>query len=507
VGKKMRRIVECVPNFSEGRRSDVVAQIKAAISSAPGVKLLDAEMDADHNRSVLTFAGRPESVEEAAFRAIDLAAQLIDMDQHEGEHPRLGATDVVPFVPISGVTMQECVEMARRLGERVGSELQIPIYLYEKAATRPERVNLADVRRGEYEALKEEIGTRAERAPDFGPRQLGKAGATVIGAREPLIAYNVYLNTSDLKVAQAIARAVRHSTGGLRFVKALGLYIEQRGLVQVSMNLTDYRRTPVHRVVEMIRREAQRYGLNVVSCELVGLIPRQALVDAAEYYLQLEDFQEEMVLESHLEEPDATPELFLDAVAEGTPTPGGGSVAALAGALAAALTSMVCHLTLNKRPDEPASADIEWVLGHAQTLRGELSALVEQDSRAYEAVLEAYRKPQGSPQEKEERSTAVQNALEGAARVPLEVAEGAVKVQQLLSPLLEKGLGSAASDVGVAAYAAQAALKGASLNVRTNLRSLRDETLAQGLQEQLSSLEQRSGELMASLERELAARV
>jgi glutamate formiminotransferase/formiminotetrahydrofolate cyclodeaminase len=503
----MSRIVECVPNFSEGRRNDVVDQIKEAITSVPGVKLLDAELDADHNRSVLTFAGQPESVEEAAFRAIERAAELIDMDQHHGEHPRLGATDVVPFVPISGVTTEECVEMARRLGERVGRELQIPVYLYEKAATRPERVNLADVRRGEYEALKEEIETKAERAPDFGPRRVGKAGATVIGAREPLIAYNVYLDTADLKVAQAIARAVRHSSGGLRFVKALGLYIEQRGLVQVSMNLTDYRRTPVFRVVEMIRREAQRYGVGVVSSELVGLIPRQALLDAAEYYLQLEGFRRETVLESHLEEPEATPELFLDAVAAGTPTPGGGSVAALAGALAAALTSMVCQLTLNKKPGQPAREDLERILGQARTLKGELSGLVEQDARAYEAVLEAYRKPQGSPEEKEERSAAVLSALEGAARAPLQVAEGAAKLLELLPPLLETGLPSAASDVGVAAYLAQAAITGASLNVRTNLRSLRDETLAQGLQEQLGSLEMSCEESMATLERELAVRL
>ncbi len=500
----MSRIVECVPNFSEGRRRHVVDQIEEAITSVPGVKLLDAELDPDHNRSVLTFAGQPESVEEAAFRAMERAAELIDMDQHEGEHPRLGATDVVPFVPISGVTMEECVEMARRLGKRVGDQLQIPVYLYEKAATRRERVNLADVRRGEYEALQEEIQTKEERAPDFGPRRLGKAGATVIGAREPLIAYNVYLNTADLKVAEDIARAVRHSSGGLRFVKALGLYIEQRGLVQVSMNLTDYRRTPVFRVVEMVKREAQRYGVNVVSSELVGLIPRQALLDAAEYYLQLEGFQGEMVLESHLEEPETTPQLFLDAVAAGTPTPGGGSVAALAGALAAALTSMVCQLTLHK---QPGAEDMDRILQQAQTLRGELSGMVESDARAYDAVLQAYRKPQGSPQEKEERAAAIQSALEGAARVPLRVAEGAVQVLQLLPPLLETGLPSAASDVGVAAYLAQAALKGASLNVRTNLRSLRDQALAQGLQEQLGSLEMSCGEALATLERELAARV
>jgi len=392
------KLVECVPNFSEGRRKEVVEQIEAAVASVSGVKLLDLEMDADHNRSVLTFAGRPEGVEEAAFRAVEKAAALIDMDQHQGEHPRLGATDVVPFVPISGVSMEECVEMARRLGERVGRELQIPVYLYEKAAARPERVNLADVRRGEYEALKKEIATRPERAPDFGPLRVGKAGATVIGAREPLIAYNVYLDTEDLRIAQTIARAVRFSSGGLPFVKALGLYIEQRGLVQVSMNLTDYRRTPVHRVVEQIRREAARYGATVVSSELVGLIPRQALLDAAGYYLQMEDFKPDKILESHLEEPEATPEAFLDALAEGTPTPGGGSVAALGGALAAALASMVCNLSLNKKPDETAESNLQEMLGCVEALRSELTALVEQDAAAYQGVLQAYMMPKASSQ-------------------------------------------------------------------------------------------------------------
>jgi glutamate formiminotransferase/formiminotetrahydrofolate cyclodeaminase len=500
----MARIVECVPNFSEGGRDEVVAQIKEAIASVPGVKLLDWEMDADHNRSVITFAGKPEAVEEAAFHGIKTAASLIDMDRHEGEHPRIGATDVVPFVPISGVTMEECVEIARRLGERVGTELEIPVYLYEKAATRPERVNLANVRRGEYEALKEEIASKPERKPDFGPSRLGKAGATVIGAREPLIAYNVYLDTDDLKVAQAIARAVRFSSGGLRFVKALGLYIEQRGLVQVSMNLTDYRRTPVHRVVEMIRREAQGYGANVVSSELVGLIPRQALLDAAEYYLQIEDFQPEMVLESHLEEPETTPEAFLDAVAAGTPTPGGGSVSALAGALAAALAGMVCHLSLNKEPSAQSPSEI---LKRVQARRRELTALVEQDALAYQGVLEAYRKPKGSAKEKKERTAAVQEALEQAARVPLGAANGAVEVLELLPKLLEKGLPSAASDVGVAAYMAQAAVKGAALNVRTNLSSLRKKGLAERLEQELVSLEDRASQLMDEVERGLADKI
>ena len=294
----MRKIVECVPNFSEGRRTEVIDQIAEAVAAVPGVHVLDVQSDADHNRTVVTFAGEPEAVEEAAFRGIQEAAELIDMDLHRGEHPRMGAADVVPFVPIKNVTMEDCVAIVRRVGERVGRELDIPIYLYEEAATRPERRNLADVRRGEYEGIKAEIETRPEREPDFGPRHVGKAGATAIGARPPLIAYNVYLGTDDVEIAKAIARAVRHSSGGLRYVKALGLLV--KGQAQVSMNLTDYRRTPVHRVMEMIRREAERYGVSVVESELIGLIPNEALVEVAEFYLQLGDFSSRQILENRL---------------------------------------------------------------------------------------------------------------------------------------------------------------------------------------------------------------
>ncbi len=296
----VRKIVECVPNFSEGRRREVIDEIAAAISAVPGARVLDVKSDADHNRTVVTFVGEPEVVEEAAYRGVERAVDLIDMEKHRGEHPRLGAADVVPFVPISGVTMAECVEMARRLGERIGRELSIPVYLYEKAATRPERRNLADIRQGEYEGLRAEIGTNPQRAPDFGPARIGKAGATVVGARLPLIAFNVYLSTDDVEIARAIARAVRHSSGGLRYVKALGLLVE--GQAQVSMNLTGYRQTPIHRVLEMIRREAARYGVSVVRSEVVGLIPNEALVDAARFYLQLDGFSPDQILENRLAE-------------------------------------------------------------------------------------------------------------------------------------------------------------------------------------------------------------
>jgi glutamate formiminotransferase len=296
----VKQIVESVPNFSEGRRQAVIEQIVTAMSGVTGVRVLDVQSDQDHNRSVVTILGAPQPVVEAAFQGIAKAAELIDMNHHRGGHPRMGATDVVPFVPVQGVTMEECAALAHQLGERVGTELNIPVYLYEAAATRPERQNLADVRRGEYEGLKEEIATNPDRAPDFGPAIMGAAGATAIGARPPLIAFNVYLSTSDVAPAKAIAKAIRHSSGGLRFVKALGLLVE--GQAQVSMNLTDYRQTPIYRVLELIRAEAARYGLQVTRSEVVGLLPVQVLVDTAQFYLQLDGFSPDQILENRLAE-------------------------------------------------------------------------------------------------------------------------------------------------------------------------------------------------------------
>lgn len=292
-------IVECIPNFSEGQRLQVVTAIRKTIESVEGVYVLDTHIDRDHHRSVITYAGDPTSVEEAAFRMISKAAELIDMTRHKGEHPRIGATDVVPFVPIEEVEMEDCVAMAQRLGKRVGEELGIPVYLYEKAATLPERKRLENVRRGQYEGLKAEISTHPERAPDFGPAILGTAGATVIGARDFLIAFNVYLTTEDVSVAQKIAKAIRFSSGGLRYVKALGVLV--KGRAQVTMNLTDFRKTPIHLVVETIRREAARYGVFVHHSELVGLIPQRALIDAAQWHLQLDQFEHHQVLETRLQ--------------------------------------------------------------------------------------------------------------------------------------------------------------------------------------------------------------
>ncbi len=293
---KMDKIVECVPNFSEGQRKEVVEEIANAIAGA-GVKILDREMDADHNRSVITFAGAPAAVEEGAFRGIQTAARLIDLDTHRGEHPRIGATDVVPFVPVSGVTMDDCIAMARRVGERVGRELDIPVYLYERAATRPENRDLAYIRRGEYEALKQEIATRPDRAPDFGPRRVGKAGATVIGARPYLIAYNVNLATSDLQVAKDIARTIRERTGGLRSVKAKGFMLHERNIAQVSMNLTDFTVTGMLTAFNTVKAEAEKRGVQVLESELIGLVPLEALTQIAAQSLKLPSLNANQVVE------------------------------------------------------------------------------------------------------------------------------------------------------------------------------------------------------------------
>ncbi len=292
----MDKIIECVPNFSEGRRQEVVEEIANAIAGA-GVKILDREMDADHNRSVITFAGAPAAVEEGAFRGIQTAARLIDLDTHRGEHPRIGATDVVPFVPVSGVTMDDCVAMARRVGERVGRELSIPVYLYERAATRPENRDLAYIRRGEYETLKREIATRPDRAPDYGPRRVGKAGATVIGARPYLIAYNVNLATSDLQVAKDIAKTIREKNGGLKSVKAKGFMLHERNIAQVSMNLTDFSVTGMLTAFNTVKAEAEKRGVEVLESELIGLVPLEALTQIAAQSLKLPSLSANQVVE------------------------------------------------------------------------------------------------------------------------------------------------------------------------------------------------------------------
>lgn len=294
------KIVECVPNFSEGRQKDVIEKIIAAVRAVEGVKVLDYSSDPSHNRTVLTFVGEPMAVKEAAFRVAEKAAELIDMEQHQGEHPRIGAADVIPLIPISGVSMEECVELARELGRDIGEKLGIPVYLYEEAATRPDRKNLAHVRRGEYEGLKEAIKT-PERQPDFGPAQMHpRAGAVAVGARPPLVAYNINLGTDKVEIAKAIARTIRGSSGGYPSIKALGVLIEETGKAQVTINVCNYKEVSLARVFETVKSEAERYGVNITGSEIVGLVPMEALLDAAAFYLRLEGFQLEQVLEKRL---------------------------------------------------------------------------------------------------------------------------------------------------------------------------------------------------------------
>ena len=483
-------LVECIPNFSEGRRPEVVEQIKTAITSVAGVKLLDSHSDVDHNRTVLTILGAPQAVKEAAFLAIQKAAELIDMDQHQGEHPRIGATDVVPFVPIRDINMKKCVELACELGQQVGDKLDIPVYLYEAAASRSDRVNLEDVRRGQYEGLKEEIANDPDRKPDFGPAQMGKAGATVIGAREPLIAYNIYLATDDVSIAKKIARTVRFSSGGLRYVKAMGVMVE--GLAQVSMNLTNFRKTPIALVFETVKREAERYGISVHHSELVGLIPQEALVDAAVWYTQMDQFESGQILENKLQNgaPDEKASfVFLDDLASSAPTPGGGSAAAFTAAEAAALAAMVAQLTIGKKKYAPVEKEMRALLEEAETLRDKLTGAIKEDSEAFEAVMRAYKLPKENDQEKAARTEAIQSATLKAAQVPLETTARALQVMRLAQKAADLGNLNAVTDAWSSAELARAALSCAGANVRINLASLKDEKSTGQIAEKLSALE------------------
>lgn len=488
----MQQIVECVPNFSDGRRPEVYNAIAETIRQVRGARVLSVSPDADHNRTVITFVGNVDAVEEAAFRAIRLAAQLISLDEHTGEHPRIGATDVCPFVPVQGVTMPECVELARRVGRRVGEELKLPVYLYAEAATRPERVKLSDIRKGQYELWRQEVAVKPERKPDFGPAEPHSSGATVIGARPFLIAYNIYLNTAEVEVANKVARAVRTISGGLENLQALGFTVD--GQAQVSMNLLNFARTPIHRVQEAVRREAGRYGASITRAELVGLTPQAALVDAAQWYLQIDDLQPTQILEHQLAEPAEeetglaalVPHEFLGAVAAKTPTPGGGSVAALAGALGAALIEMVAGLTIGRKAYADVDQEARAILAEARQIREELSAAIVADAAAFEAVMAAHRdKTLGE----EEQAAAIEQATIQAGEEPLRVARACRDVAYLAETIATIGNRNAVTDAASAALMARAALQAASLNVQINGSSLSDKQLAHQWKEELASLE------------------
>mgnify|MGYP000860864386 FL=1 len=496
-------LVECIPNFSEARRPEVVDQIVAAITSVEGARLLDRSSDFDHNRTVVTFAGPPEAVEEAAFRAIKTASELIDLDQHTGAHPRIGATDVVPFVPLSDVKMEDCVAIAQRLGQRVGTELNIPVYLYEAAATRSERTNLEVIRKGQYEGLKMEVETHPERMPDFGPAKLGKAGATVIGARNPLIAFNVYLTTDDVDIAKKIAKAIRHSSGGLRYVKGSGFFVD--GRAQVSMNLTNFRDTPIARVVEFIRREAQRYGVGIHHSELVGLIPQEALVDAAVWYTQLDQFDKEQILESRLfaattaPAADPQPASFIEQLAAPTPTPGGGSAGAYAGAMGAGLVSMVSGLTIGKKKYAEVEAEMQAIRVVAENLRGELTQAVDDDASAFEVLMASFKLPKDTDEQKAARAKVIVQATLNAAHIPLHVAEDSVKVMELALKCAQHANVNAISDSMSGFAMARAALTAAGSNVRINLNTLEDKSAGEKMLKELAEYEAQADSLEAEI--------
>jgi len=503
----MRKIVECIPNFSDGRRPEVYGAIEAAIGMVPGVHLLGVSPDADHNRTVITFAGEPDSVAEAAFRAIETAARLIDLEEHRGEHPRIGATDVCPFVPVSGISEEECVQLARSLAERVGKELGIATYLYGSAATSPERVRLASIRKGQYEKWRDEVGRVPSRQPDFGPAEPRPWGATVIGVRPFLIAYNIYLNSDDVELADEIARKIRYSSGGLPFVQAKGFLVE--GTAQVSMNLTNFRKTPIHTVQELVRREAEKRGLSITRAELIGLAPQDALLDAAATYLQLEGPIQEKVLESRLAEAaaqaeaDLTPRPFIDAVAAGTPTPGGGSVAALAGALAAALTVMVSNLTIGRKKYADYQEEATTIRQRATELGQELTAAVGEDSEAFMSLMAAWKDKSLSG---DARQQAIESATLAAAEIPLRVARCATDVGSLALRIATIGNANAATDAASAGFMARAAVQAAALNVRVNARDMTDRARAGDLISEVERLQLEASATADEIARIAAAR-
>ncbi|MBX3331282.1 MAG: glutamate formimidoyltransferase [Nitrospira sp.] len=466
----MDRLIQCVPNFSEGRDQGILHALIDAVTSTTGVALLDHSMDADHHRSVLTFCGGPDAIIEAAFRTVRIATELIDLRTHVGVHPRIGATDVVPFIPIRGTTMQDCVQLAKRLGERVGRELEIPVFLYERAAGRADHVPLEAVRRGGLDGLAFRMESDPGWIPDFGPPRLHEsAGAIAIGARPPLIAYNVNLCSTNVDEARSIARAVRHSSGGLPHVKAIGVTLSSRGMVQVAMNLTDYLVTPILTAFQRVKAEATKRGIEVAGSELVGLVPQAALEHATAASLQLDRFDSSQVLETRIvdtmlskKEPVYTLSDFLASVADAKPTPAGGSVAAFVGALAASLGVMGAHLGGQSEGEQ-----------RLLELSRRLHRLVQEDIEAYDGLIHAYRIPKHHP----ERPDAISIALQRATEVPLEIAELSCEVARFIHTLREGGKPTIQSDLTVGLTIAIAAAQAGLVTALTNTNAQRNQQL------------------------------
>src|SRR5438128_959643 len=534
----MQKLIECVPNFSEGRDLDVIRQITGTIESVDGVSLLDVDPGASTNRTVVTFVGGPEATVQAAFRAIQKAAELIDMRKHKGAHPRMGATDVCPFIPVSNVSWEEAIACAKQLGRRVGEELNIPVYLYEKAAKDKSRANLSVIRAGEYEGFFEKIRQR-EWKPDFGPAVFNEeSGATVIGARDFLVAYNVNLNTKAVRRANSVAFDVREQgrvktedgtpsgkpvldangeavriPGMLKHVKAIGWFVKEYGIAQVSMNLTNIEETPLHVAFDACVEAASKRGLRVTGSEIVGMVPKKCLVDAGRYFLRTQKWSagaseeelidmavrsmglselkpfdpKEKVIEFKIESDSRKSLLkmnlreFCNETLSDSPAPGGGSVAALMGALGVSLGGMVANLSAGKRGwDDKIEYFSDWAV-KAQQLKDELLALVDEDTAAFNKVMDAFGLPKESAEEKSARSVAVEQATKYAAEIPLKVMEMASRSYELLSEMAEKGNPTSISDVGVGALATRACVEGAALNVRINLAGLKNEKFKSSL--------------------------
>jgi glutamate formiminotransferase len=542
----MQKLVECVPNFSEGRDQNVIRQITAAIESVEGASLLDVDPGATTNRTVVTFVGDPEAAVEAAFRGIKKASELIDMRKHKGAHPRMGATDVCPFIPISNVSWDEAIACAKQLGKRVGEELKIPVYLYEKAAMDPSRSNLSIIRAGEYEGFFEKIKNKAWK-PDFGPAVFNeRSGGTVIGARQFLVAYNVNLNTKAVRRANAVAFDVRENgrvktedgspsgkpvldangepvriPGMLKHVKAIGWYVEEYGTAQVSINLTNIEETPLHAAFDACSEAANKRGLRVTGSEIVGMVPKKCLLDAGKYFLRKQKWSEgvseeelvemairslglselkpfdpkEKVIEFKMETASAKKSLvrldlrqFCNETLSDSPAPGGGSVAALMGALGASLGGMVANLSAGKRGwDEQVDYFSGWAV-KAQQMKDELLFLVDEDTAAFNNVMNAFGLPKDSAEEKTARSAAIQEAYKHAAEIPLRVMQTSLKSYELLAAMAEKGNPASISDVGVGLLASHACIEGAAMNVRINLASMKDEKAKAAFSKQVQEI-------------------
>ncbi len=508
-------LVLVVPNFSEGRRGEVMDAIVGAMTAVSGVTLLNRQSDPDHNRLDTTLIGSPQAARAAVCAGAAKAVELIDMEVQRGSHPRMGAVDVIPFIPIRGVTMADCVELAREVGRELAESLSLPVYLYERAAASPERASLADVRKGEYEGLKADVAA-GRRLPDFGPHALGRAGATAVGARPPLVAFNVYLSGEE-RAAKEVARRVRERSGGLVHVRAIGLVVAERGCVQVSMNLLDPLVTPPYRALELVRLEAARYGMHVLDTEIVGLVPQAALDESAAHYLQLRGFKpEEQVIETLVARQGGSGSQaqavaaagigsmavgsFLDVLASAQPTPGGGAVAALAGATGAALVTMVARLTTGRKGYEALTERMGDLITQAERERTALLALVDRDVAAFDLVMAAGKLPRQTDEEKAARKASMQAALASAAEVPMEVAERSAGLLPLAQELVRTGNANAVSDALAAAHMLHAAVAGALANVAVNLRSMTDSGLVEVMGAKAQRLRSQAEALVATID-------